>query len=70
MVRIVAAAAWPEVVGNIVTVTSQRKFVEEGLFYELSDGALGEEECLAPVYDGDQPASWEDCAWKPGKVKS
>lgn len=23
---------------------------------------------LRPLYDGDQPASWADCAWKPREV--
>jgi hypothetical protein len=29
-----------------------------------------EEYTIAPIYDGDQPASWDDCAWKPEKVKA
>lgn len=30
---------------------------------------FAEEHCLKPIYDGDQPASWEDCAWRPDLVE-
>ena len=28
-------------------------------------GAILEGSKLRPIYDGDQPATWEDCVWKP-----
>jgi len=28
------------------------------------------EDLIELIYDGDQPASWEDCAWKPEKIKA
>jgi hypothetical protein len=28
------------------------------------------EECIEPVYDGDEKSSWSECAWNPNKVKA
>lgn len=30
---------------------------------------VAEESSLKPIYDGDQLASWDDCAWRPALVK-
>lgn len=79
MVRVVKTHV-PKMVpiGSIVTIVSPRRkgtgvFSGPGLFYEISaksplgDFLLAREENLAPVYDGDQPVSWSECAWKPAK---
>lgn len=48
-------------------------FIRGGIAYRLdvvsTEGKLvwARECALRPIYDGDLPASWEDCAWKPEK---
>jgi len=32
------------------------------------DGVMGPAYCFEPYGDGDQPAKWSDCAWKPSEV--
>jgi hypothetical protein len=68
-VRIVASAINPERVGLVCTISRQRyefNILNTTLYcYDLSDGLRATEECLEPVYDGDQKSSWQDCEWKP-----
>jgi hypothetical protein len=61
-------------VGLVFTIAELRKLVRvkdplgsigELFAYELSDGDYLEEQCLDPVYDGDEKSSWSECAWKP-----
>ncbi len=69
---------WP--IGTIGTITGPRtlqlsacgKYVWAYTTDQFSEHGqwIPSEEILAPVYDGDLPASWEGCAWKPEKVKA
>jgi hypothetical protein len=61
-------------VGLVFTIAAQREVVMakdplgsigELFAYELSDGDFLEEQCLDPVYDGDEKSSWSACEWKP-----
>lgn len=79
MVRIVRAEAHPEFIGSVCTITTQRRWLELDGTSDFVYGTditffgrkmNGLEDNFAPIYDGDQPASWEDCAWSPEKEKA
>lgn len=76
-VRIIASGPYR---GTVCTVMSpliparnaKLRIVPDGeLVHELDIDGPGDTamiatpDCLEPINDGDQPASWSDCAWKP-----
>ena len=82
--RIVKTKMFPHLLGEIVTITGPRKLCEctdgdRWLGYEVDldlqhlDGKVyvvrPPEESLKPIYDGDQPSTWEECAWRPKELE-
>jgi hypothetical protein len=58
-------------VGTIATIVGKVVWDDEPFpRWELDNGWNPIEPCLEPVYDGDQPVTWEECAWKPARVSS
>lgn len=69
-VRIVNCATNPQENGRICVVMAS--IPKNGLcgikIYQLADGSDSSEECLEPVYDGDEKSSWSECLWKPRPI--
>jgi hypothetical protein len=58
-------------VGTIATIVGKVVWADEPFpRWELDNGWNPIEPCLEPVYDGAQPVTWEECAWKPVRVSS
>jgi hypothetical protein len=72
LVRVVYAPAAPEIVGEVTRVLRVEVNLEYGVVYVVpipcvpgDRESFGPAMCFAPVYDGDEPASWSDCVWQP-----
>lgn len=60
-------------IGECGNITSPSYIDIEGIKrYKAKFDVLGEcipvEDCIEPVYDGDEKSSWEECVWKPLNV--
>jgi len=71
----------PERIGTVATIMTQRVICPHVYYGELAFvyfldlallpshpspyGVAYPEECLEPIFDGDEKSSWEICEWKP-----
>lgn len=88
-VRVIRSMWCPGMVGEVVTILEPRKVRRNNVINpsnpaewvgyradckEEYDPFCPREENLAPIYDGDQASSWEECekliGWRPDKVNA
>lgn len=79
MVRVVVCHNNPEFLGSVVTITKKRHWLEitagrnvgKQVFAYETDFVCGlgrliaEEYQLAPIHDGWQTTTWDQCMWRP-----